>query len=126
MEILFDYDKIVIKINVLSFSTAAQLADHFRLRPSRSVTVLQGKEVKVKCESKGVSVTKLQWKKQTITGDVPVPDNMVTFVTDRYTNAMKAILKIAHAKIEDAGLYKCVLTAFGKTDFKRIKITVKG
>ena len=111
---------------MFSFSTAAQLADHFRLRPSRSVTVLQGKEVKVKCESKGVSVTKLQWKRQTITGDVPVPDNMVTFVRDRYTNAMKAILKIAHAKIEDAGLYKCVLTAFGKTDFKRIKITVKG
>ena len=42
------------------------------------------------------------------------------------TPTMKAILKIAHAKIEDAGLYKCVLTAFGKTDFKRIKITVEG
>ena len=88
--------------------------------------MLQGKEVKVKCESKGVSVTKLQWKKQTITGDVPVPDNMVTFVGDRSINARKAILKIPNAKIEDAGLYKCVLTAFGKTDFKRIKIAVKG
>lgn len=111
---------------MFSLSTAAQLADHFRLRPRRSVTVLQGKEVKVKCESKGFSVTKLQWKKQTITGDVPVPDNMVTFVRDNSTNAMKAILKIPNANIEDAGLYKCVLTAFGETDFKRIKITVKG
>lgn len=111
---------------MFSFSTAAKLSDHLRLRPRRSITVLQGKEVKVKCVSIGVSFTKLQWKKQTITGDVPVPDKMVTFVRDRSTSAMKAILKIANAKIEDAGLYKCVLTAFGKTDFKQINITVKG
>ena len=113
-------------VNVLSLS--AELPKHFVLRPGRPITVLQGQEANVKCESEGVTTTKLQWKKQTISGEVPVPDSMVTIVKDRSTNRIRAILTIANAQKKDDGLYKCVLgvTFFDKTAFRLIRIQVKG
>ena len=108
------------------FELTATLPSYFVLRPGKSITVQQGQEVKVKCESEGVTVTKLQWRKQTNAGEVPVPDSMVTVVKDRSANRVRAILKIANAQKQDAGLYKCVVTAYRKTDYKRIRIDVKG
>ena len=96
------------------------------MRPGKPVTVRQGQEVKVKCESEGVTITKLQWKKLTNSGEVPVPDSMVTIVEDRSTNRVRAILKITNAQRKDGGPYKCVLRVFDKTDFRLTRITVKG
>ena len=104
----------------------AESPDHFKIRPGKPVTVLQGQKANVRCESEGVTTTKLQWKKKTNSGEVPVPDSMVTVVKDRSTNRVRAILKITNAQMQDDGLYKCVLTAFGKRDHKWIRIIVKG
>ena len=96
------------------------------LRPGKPISVLKGQEAKVKCESEGVTTTTLQWKKQTNSGEVPVPHSMVTVVKDRSTNQVRAILKITNAQREDSGLYKCVLRVFDKTDFRLKRIIVKG
>jgi len=103
----------------------AELPAFFKLRPGKPVTVRQGQEVKVNCESEGVTITKLQWKKLTNSGEVPVPDSMVTIVKDRSTNRVRAILKITNAQRKDGGPYKCVLRVFDKTDFRPTRITVK-
>lgn len=108
------------------FSHAAELPQHFVLRPTTSVSVPQGQEAKVICESEGVSITELQWKKQTIKGDVSVPDNMVTIVRDWSNNRVSAILKITNAQSQDGGVYKCVLTVFDRTDYRLTTIIVKG
>ena len=86
----------------------------------------QGQEVTITCESEGISETKLQWKKQTEEGDVSVPSNLVTVFKDRSTNQVRAVLKVTDIQLEDAGVYKCVLTAFEKTDHKMTAIHVKG
>ena len=117
-------DKVLMRMLVLKFT--ATLPAYFVLRPGKPITVQQGQEAKVKCESEGVTVTKLQWRKQTNSGEVPVPDSMVTVVKDRSTNRVRAILKIANAQKQDGGFYKCVVTVYGKTDYKRIRIDVKG
>jgi len=102
------------------------LPDFFVLRPGKPISVLKGQEVKVKCVSEGVTTTKLQWKKQTNSGEVPVPDSMVTIVKDQSTNRVRAFLKITNAQKEDGGFYKCVATVGGLTDYKRTRIIVKG
>ena len=87
---------------------------------------MQGQEAKVKCDSVGISAAKVQWKKQTNAGDVAVPESTVTIVKDKSTNRTRAILEVKFAQKQDSGVYKCVLTAFGKSDFKLTTITVKG
>lgn len=64
--------------------------------------------------------------KQTKTGDVSVPSNLVTVDKDRSTNKVRAFLKISNVQAEDAGVYKCVLRVFDKTDHKMISLYVRG
>ena len=85
-----------------------------------------GQDTEVKCESEGVTTTKLQWKKETNSGEVIVPDRKVTIVKDRSTNRVRAILKITNAQKKDGGFYKCVVTVDGMTNHKRTRIIVKG
>lgn len=108
------------------FSHAAELPRHFVLRPTTAVSVPRGQEAEVICESEGVSIIKLKWKRQTNKGDVSVPDNMVTIVRDWANNRVSATLKITNAQPQDSGVYKCVLMAFDKTDYKLTRILVKG
>ena len=63
-------------------------------------------EGQISCESENYAVTKLQWKKITDSGEEAVPDNMVTNVTDKKRNLIKAILNITN----DGGSYKCEMT----------------
>lgn len=85
---------------------------------------MKGQDVNITCESEGVQITKLQWKKQTDSGEVSVPEDIVTIIKDRSTNRVRAVLNITNAKVEDAGVYKCVLRVFEKTAYRftRIKI----
>ncbi|XP_022797152.1 hemicentin-1-like isoform X1 [Stylophora pistillata] len=101
------------------------LPNHFVLRPKTAVTVRQGQQVTITCESEGVSETKLQWVKQTNKEDVSVPSNLVTVDKDRSTNQVRAILKISNVQPEDAGVYKCVLRVFDKTDHKMTSLHVR-
>jgi len=94
------------------------------LKPEKPVIVLKGQAVNVTCESEGVSVTKLQWKKQTDSGDVSVPEDIVTIAKDRSTNRVRAILRITNAQVEDGGVYKCVLRVFEKTGYRFTRIVV--
>ena len=96
------------------------------LIPTTPVTVRQGQEAKVLCESEGVSVTKLIWKRQTTKGDVTVPDNMVTVDKDRSNNRVRATLTITNVQPQDGGVYKCVLMVFDKTDYHQTTVLVKG
>jgi len=104
----------------------ATLPEFFVLMPSRPLAVLKGQDTEIKCESEGVTTIELQWKKQTDSGEVPVPDSMVTVVKDRSTNRVRAILKITNAQKKDDGFYKCVVTVNGITDFKQTRIIVNG
>ena len=94
------------------------------LKPEKPVNVLKGQDVNVTCESEGVSVTKLQWKKQTDSGDVSVPEDIVTIIKDRSANRVRAILRITNVRVEDGGVYKCVLRAFQKTGHRFTRIEV--
>ena len=96
------------------------------LIPTAPIIVRQGQEAKVICESEGVSVTKLKWKRRTTKGDVSVRDDMVTVVKDRSNNRVRATLTITSSQPQDVGVYKCVLTVFHKTDYKQTTILVKG
>ena len=78
------------------------------------------------CESEGVSVTKLKWKRQTAEGDVSVKDNMVTVDKGRSNNRIRVTLTIGNVQPKDGGVYKCVLMVFNKTDYKQTTILVKG
>ena len=64
--------------------------------------------------------------KQTKKGDVSVPSYLVTVDKDRSTNKVRAFLKISNVQAEDAGVYKCVLRVFDKTDHKMISLYVRG
>lgn len=110
----------------MPFLNIVELPRHFVLRPTTQISVQRGREAKVICESEGVSVTKLQWKRQTTKGDVSVPDNMVTVVKDRSNNRVRATLTITNAQPQDGGVYKCVLMVFDKTDYKQTTVLVKG
>ena len=94
------------------------------LKPKKPVRVQQGQEAKVICESQGVTVTKLQWRKQTNSGEVPVPDSMVTIVKETRTNLVRAILRIANAQKQHSGFYKYVAKVFDKTGYKRTRLIV--
>lgn len=110
----------------LTFYNVVELPRHFVLIPTIPITVQQGQEAKVICESEGVSVTKLKWKIQTTKGDVSVQDNMVTVDKDRSNNRVRATLTIQNAQPKDSGVYKCVLMVFNKTEYKQTTILVKG
>jgi len=94
------------------------------LKPEKPVTVVKGQDVNVTCESEGVQVTKLQWKKQTDSGEVSVPEDIVTIIKDSSTNRVRAVLNITNVQVDDGGVYKCVLRVFEKTAYRftRIKI----
>ena len=87
---------------------------------------MQGQEARIKCDLDGSLTAKLEWKKQTISGDVPVPERMVTVVKDSSNNRARAVLKIKFAQMADSGVYKCVSSASGKTHFKLAYVTVRG
>lgn len=101
---------------------------HFIVKPGRPIFVHEGQKTKVKCESEGVATTKLQWKMQTNSGYVAVPDHMVTVVKNRSTDRVRAVLRISNAQRKDDGWYKCeqVVPFFDKAGFKLIRIQVKG
>ena len=80
----------------------------------------------MKCDLHGTLTATLEWKKQTVSGDVPVPDSLVSVIKDRSIKRTRAVLKIKYTQMEDSGVYKCVSKAFGKTHFKLAYITVKG
>jgi len=94
------------------------------LKPEKPVIVLKGQDVNVTCESEGVSVSNLQWKKQTDSGDVSVPEDIVIITKDRSTNRVRAILRITNAQVEDGGVYKCVVRVFEKTGYRLTRIVV--
>lgn len=94
------------------------------LKPEKPVIVPKGQDVNVTCESEGVSVTKLQWKKQTDSGDVSVSEDFVTIIKDRSTNKVRAILRITNVGVEDGGVYKCILRVFEKTGYRFTRIVV--
>ena len=87
---------------------------------------MRGGDGEIVCEAEGHTVTKLQWKKQTASGEESVPDSMVTNTVDNDNNLVKATLKITNAQPKDSGDYKCQLTAFGKQDRKLTNIRVDG
>ena len=87
---------------------------------------MQGQEARIKCDLDGSLTAELEWKKQTISGDVPVPERMVTVVKDSSNNRARAVLKIKFAQMADSGVYKCVSSASGKTHFKLAYVTVRG
>lgn len=80
----------------------------------------------MKCDLHGTLTAELEWKKQTVSGDVPVPDSVVSVIKERSIKRTRAVLKIKYAQMEDSGVYKCVSKAFGKKHFKLVYITVKG
>ena len=88
--------------------------------------MLRGGDAQITCETEGYTVSKLQWKKQTASGVVNVPDSMVSNEKDGVRNLVRAILKITNAQPRDGGSYKCVLTAFGKQDHLLTSIRVDG
>lgn len=102
------------------------MVKHLKLRPPKPINVLQGQEARVKCDLHGTLTATLEWKKQAVSGDVPVPDSLVSVIKDRSIKRTRAVLKIKYAQMEDSGVYKCVSKAFGKTHFKLAYITVKG
>ena len=96
------------------------------LIPDRAIIVIQGQDGKVTCEAEGASVATLLWKKETDSGDADVPDNWVTSIVNRATNRVQAVLKITNAKVEDAGVYKCIVKVQDKTTFKKTRFRVDG
>ena len=89
--------------------------------------MLQGKSKSVTCESDGVSVVALKWEKQTDSGSyVDVPAGWVTVIKDTSTNTIRAVLKIANAKLADTGVYKCTAAIMNKSTYKLMTIRVEG
>ena len=96
------------------------------LIPDRAIIVIQGQDGKVTCEAEGASVATLLWKKETNSGDVDVPNSWVTNIVDRATNRVQAVLKITKAKVEDSGVYKCIVKVQDKTTYKKTRFRVDG
>ena len=102
------------------------LPKHFVLIPDRAIIVIQGQDGKVTCEAEGASVATLLWKKETNSGDVDVPNNWVTNSVNRATNRVQAVLKITNAKVEDAGVYKCIVKVQDQSTYKKTRFRVDG
>ena len=99
----------------------------FKLIPEKPIIVLRGGTGQIICETEGVSVSKLQWKKVLSSSvEQSVLDNMVTNVQGKANNLVKAILTITNAQPQDSGTYKCVLTAYGKQAHKLTGVRVDG
>ena len=98
------------------------------LIPDRAIIVIQGQNGKVTCEAEGASalLATLLWKKETDSGDVDVPKSWVTNIVDRTTKRVQAVLKIANAKVEDAGVYKCIVKVQDKSTYKKTRFRVDG
>ena len=88
--------------------------------------MIRGQDGKVTCEAEGASVATLLWKKETYWGDVDVPNSWVTNMVDRATNRVQAVLKITNAKVEDAGVYKCIVKVQDKSTYKKTRFRVSG
>ena len=88
--------------------------------------MIQGQNGKVTCEAEGASVATLLWKKETNSRDDDVPKSWVTNIVDRATNRVQAVLKITNAKLEDAGVYKCIMKVGDKLNYKKTRIRVDG
>ena len=86
--------------------------------------MIQWQDGKVTCEAEGASVATLLWKKETYWGDVDVPKSWVTNIVDRATNRVQAVLKITNATLADSGVYKCIVSVRGKSDYKKTRIRV--
>ena len=86
--------------------------------------MIQGQDGKVTCEAGGASVVTLQWKKETGSGDVDVPNSWVNINKDISTNRVQAVLKMTNAKLADGGVYKCIVSVSGKSDHKKTTIRV--
>ena len=93
--------------------------------PNKSIYVLQGQSGQVTCEAEGSSVSTLKWEKQQDNKSyAAVPDSQVNITKDAN---VRAVLKIANAQFSDTGTYKCTVSVPpNKSDYKLIKITVKG
>ena len=97
------------------------------LVPSRPIIIMRGQNGQISCKAKGATVSKLQWKKLvTSSREESVPDSKVTNIINKTQNFVEAILTITNAQPQDTSDYKCVLTAFGKQDYKLIRIRVGG
>ena len=127
MNILWSWLQYVLKTvcQVLHIFFAAQLPRHFVLIPNKSIYVLQGQSGQVTCEAEGSSVSTLKWEKQQDNKSyAAVPDSQVNITKDAN---VRAVLKIANAQFSDTGTYKCTVSVPpNKSDYKLIKITVKG
>ena len=99
---------------------------HFLLDPDKAIILMRGGDGEILCEAEGHTVTKLQWKKITASGEESVPDSMVTNTVDKNNNLVKTTLKITNAQPKDSGDYICLLTAFNKEDRRRTSIRVPG
>lgn len=107
--------------------STGSLPSHFILIPEKPIIVLQGGTGQIICETEGVSVSKLQWKKVLSPSvEQSVPENMVVNIKDNANNFVQAILKVTNAQPQDTGEYKCLLTAYGKTARKLTRIRVDG
>ena len=103
------------------------MPDYFELIPKAPIIVLRGGDAQITCETEGTTVSTLQWKKQTDSGEINVPDGLVTDEKDTDNNIVRAILKITNAQPkQDGGSYKCLLTAYGNQDYLQTSIRVDG
>ena len=123
-----DYGVLQLLLTNIWFVTyfIGQLPDYFALIPDRPIIVLRGGEGQITCEAEGYTVSKLQWKKRTASGEESVPDSMVTNTIDKTKNLVRAILNITNAQPQDGGDYKCKLTAYGKQTRKLTSVRVDG
>ena len=86
--------------------------------------MIRGQDGNVTCEAEGATVPTLLWKKETDSGDVDVPSSWVNINKDASTNRVQAVLKITNATLADSGVYKCIVSVRGKSDYKKTRIRV--
>ena len=96
------------------------------LRPNKSIYVLQGQSGEVTCEAEGPSVSTLKWgKQQDDKSYAAVPNRQVNIT--KYSNYVKASVKITNAQFADAGTYKCTVSVPpNKSDYWLATVRVKG
>jgi len=90
-----------------------------------------GRDGKVTCEAEGASFATLLWKKvirvsEDVEVDVDVPNSWVTNIVNKTTDRVQAVLKITNAKVEDAGVYKCIVKVHDKSTYKKTRFRVSG
>ena len=105
---------------------AVTLPRHFVLIPNKSIYVLQGQSGEVTCEAEGPSVSTLKWEKQLDDKSyAAVPKSQVNIIKD--SKYVRAVLRITKAQFADTSTYQCTVSVpRNKSDYKRIKIEVKG